>query len=484
MANTPRFQGKGSTALIGAGVFAIGAIIYGTVFIPRDDAEVTETPVVEAPAETTAEVAPEPQPAAPEPAVSEPAASEEVAATDDTPEPQAEPEPVAADEAAEPEQDDAPQLAETAKEPASVPLEGPEFDVVRIDPQGAAVIAGSAAPGATVTLQADGEQVAEALADKNGKYVALFHLPASSDPRSLSAEMVTADGQTVPSGGTVLIAPTKPIEVVQAAPKPDPVPETETAAVETPDITEDAPAEVEQTPAPADVAEAAPQNPATPEPEETTLTAAEETEPVTTEAVEATASSEPAPQPASPAIVLADESGVTVLQPAPQPAVPAHDPVSDVAPEIVANLVIDTITYDTDGDVALSGRGQGTGFARVYLNDRAIKTVKIEPDGTWRTPLPDIDAGVYRLRIDEITSAGDVTSRVETPFQREEPEVVAEAAQRPNAVTVQEGFTLWAIARDRFGDGTEYVRVYEANRDLIRDPDLIYPGQIFELPEG
>jgi nucleoid-associated protein YgaU len=49
---------------------------------------------------------------------------------------------------------------------------------------------------------------------------------------------------------------------------------------------------------------------------------------------------------------------------------------------------------------------------------------------------------------------------------------------------VQPGFTLWAIARDRFGAGDQYVRVYEANRDLIRDPDLIYPGQVFALPEG
>ena len=51
------------------------------------------------------------------------------------------------------------------------------------------------------------------------------------------------------------------------------------------------------------------------------------------------------------------------------------------------------------------------------------------------------------------------------------------------AVTVQPGNTLWAIARDAYGDGILYVRVFEANRGLIRDPDLIYPGQIFTVPE-
>lgn len=50
------------------------------------------------------------------------------------------------------------------------------------------------------------------------------------------------------------------------------------------------------------------------------------------------------------------------------------------------------------------------------------------------------------------------------------------------SVTVQPGFTLWAIARDQFGDGVLYVQVYEANKDRIRNPDLIYPGQVFALP--
>jgi nucleoid-associated protein YgaU len=50
-------------------------------------------------------------------------------------------------------------------------------------------------------------------------------------------------------------------------------------------------------------------------------------------------------------------------------------------------------------------------------------------------------------------------------------------------VTVQPGSTLWAIARDKYGDGVMYVRVYEANKERIRNPDLIYPGQVFVVPE-
>ncbi len=96
--------------------------------------------------------------------------------------------------------------------------------------------------------------------------------------------------------------------------------------------------------------------------------------------------------------------------------------------------------------------------------------------------------GKYRLRADQIDAQGKVLSRYETPFQRESPEVLAAAApdgaDAPMAVkvTVQPGFTLWGIARQNYGSGLLYVQVYEANRQLIADPDLIYPGQVFNVP--
>ena len=51
------------------------------------------------------------------------------------------------------------------------------------------------------------------------------------------------------------------------------------------------------------------------------------------------------------------------------------------------------------------------------------------------------------------------------------------------SVTVQPGFTLWGIANRELGDGTLYVQVWDANKDKIRDPDLIYPGQVFAIPK-
>jgi len=201
--------------------------------------------------------------------------------------------------------------------------------------------------------------------------------------------------------------------------------------------------------------------------------------------VEQTAAPEPDAQPAEPArqqqtVLLSNESGVTVLQ----------TPIAaDAAPELMSVVAIDAITYSDTGEVQLAGRGTGRGYVRIYLDNAPITTSRIAADGGWRTDLPAVDTGVYTLRVDEVSDDGRVISRVETPFKREDEALVAEvgaeakSASRIRAVTVQPGNTLWAISREHYGQGIFYVRVFEANADRIRDPDLIYPGQVFTVPE-
>ena len=92
--------------------------------------------------------------------------------------------------------------------------------------------------------------------------------------------------------------------------------------------------------------------------------------------------------------------------------------------------------------------------------------------------------------MDEVDNQGVVQSRVETPFKREETAVlekaIADAAEEGASpvtlVTVQPGYTLWGISSRNYGDGIDYVKIFEANKDQIRNPDLIYPGQIFTIP--
>ena len=188
---------------------------------------------------------------------------------------------------------------------------------------------------------------------------------------------------------------------------------------------------------------------------------------------DAAASSPPSSAPAAPRLFRVGPDGVSAL------AGPA-DP-----PDVLETLGIDAISYDQLGEVRLSGRGQGARELRIYLDNRPVQTARVDDSGAWASPLPGVAEGTYTLRIDALGADGRVEGRVETPFRRTAPEVAAEVeASGVAAVTVQPGYTLWAISEGFFGEGVRYVQIFEANRDLIRDPDLIYPGQVFTLPEA
>ncbi len=47
---------------------------------------------------------------------------------------------------------------------------------------------------------------------------------------------------------------------------------------------------------------------------------------------------------------------------------------------------------------------------------------------------------------------------------------------------IQKGDTLWAVASKHLGNGSKYTEIFEANREVIKDPDLIYPGQKIRIP--
>lgn len=357
-----------------------------------------------------------------------------------------EPEPAAPPAAVMPAAPSTRPAGATAAVPAPEPavaeaeMEAPAFDVVRVSPEGSALVAGRAAPGASVVLRVDGVAVAQTAADAEGNFVALFSLPPSGVAQILTLEAQDAAGASRAAEETVVLTARAAPEAPAAAEAPAsgaPDPQAPLAA------TLPAPGgDSEDRPAPVDLAAAEP----------------------------------PAP-PA--AFLLRDDGAVERLGAAPA----------------AANVVIDTIAYSGAGEVQIAGRASSieTGAnLRIYLDNRPIAVTRAEA-GDWTSDLPAIDPGVYTLRVDQLDDEGRVVSRFETPFQREEPALVA-AAQTPTAdeaappppvalITVQPGHTLWAISRARYGMGEHYVVIYNANRSQIRDPDLIYPGQVFSLPD-
>ena len=373
--------------------------------------------------------------------------------------------------------------AEPAEETADLPAP-PTIDTFRLEGDGRMLIAGRTAPDWQTSVILDGEPLGDVTPDAQGQFVEFMDIPSSDKPRVLSLSMRSPDGlNSISSVEEIIITPSP--SVIASADTGATAPQSEPADASTAD---EATAEPDET---TDIAVSDARTPDAAEDVDETVAEAEaaEIELVENKAVagdaaggdgvegDTEAMDESAEQ--SPTVLLADESGVRVLQ-APEP--PLGDSETNLA------VALDAITYSEQGDVQLSGRAGGEGHVRVYLDNAPITSSPIEQDGNWQTELPEVDAGVYTLRIDEVDDDGNVTSRVETPFKREDEAVLAQAGTaeetpKITAVTVQPGSTLWAISREAYGDGILYVRVFEANRDLIRDPDLIYPGQVFTVPE-
>jgi len=56
------------------------------------------------------------------------------------------------------------------------------------------------------------------------------------------------------------------------------------------------------------------------------------------------------------------------------------------------------------------------------------------------------------------------------------------AKAEPRTYTVKSGDTLSKIAKQELGNGSDYMKIFEANRDQLTNPDLIKPGQVLRLP--
>ncbi|MFP3944475.1 MAG: LysM peptidoglycan-binding domain-containing protein [Alphaproteobacteria bacterium] len=143
-------------------------------------------------------------------------------------------------------------------------------------------------------------------------------------------------------------------------------------------------------------------------------------------------------------------------------------------------LALSSVDYDKEGGIILSGQAEPETALRIYLDNDELGTAQADGEGRWTLKVEEsVLPGVYTLRVDELTGKGKVARRVELPFERASPEDLKFAEGK---VVVQPGNSLWRISRFIYGEGLRYTVIYEANRNQIRDPDLIYPGQIFQVP--
>ncbi|SDG16659.1 LysM peptidoglycan-binding domain-containing protein, partial [Rhodobacter capsulatus] len=186
---------------------------------------------------------------------------------------------------------------------------------------------------------------------------------------------------------------------------------------------------------------------------------------------------------AAPAAVAAEVAAAQVLADKPLVTDASGTPRLLAGPS--ETLVIDTLSFAPDGKITISGRGAPKGaLLRAYVDTAEVGLVQAGAEGGFRMQLPAARPGAHSLRVDALDAAGKVLARAEQGFEGiAPPPPAATAAARSRIVTISDGNTLWALARDTYGDPYLYVQIFEANRDQIRDPDRIYPGQVFTLPE-
>ena len=381
----------------------------------------------------------------------------------------------------------------------------PKLETVRIDDDGTALVAGMAYPGSILEILVDEEVVESITLGQDGNFAVLFDIELKDRPQVISIRSI--DGETVlVSDETMIVAP-KIIELAQADPADNqtqkqsedaesstevgvsPKEKSETTSEENSssnlaaktDLEEETKKVAEANNISSDNVDKADLTNKTPQ-------LAQPTEEIIEEDVQQILTQEPSgsdliPNTVSnkaeqPTVLLADSEGVKVVQ------------SGKTGPNVMTDVMFDTINYSKDGDVAVTGRGTPESIVHFYLDNSPVASTAVDQTGYWSADLSDVEAGVYTLRLDQLDQSGKVSSRIESPFKREDRSVLVDQMQdiaspaRINVITVQPGNTLWAISRERYGRGILYVQVFDANKDKIRDPDLIYPGQIFDLPDS
>lgn len=476
-----------------------------------------------------------------------------------------------------------PELDVTPPEPAAPAPENliaATFGLLRAEPDGSVVIAGSGTPGTEIEVYANDSLLGKATVETSGDWVLV---PDAPIPPGGTEITLGEAGKTGRAGQSFVVAinedksseplvvastPGAASEVLQGLASPSletriaaadpvvPAPEP-TASAATPDapaVAVEPAIAAEPAAAEEPAAAASGGEPAAPAGAAPAAPVAEEPAATADAAPASPAIVSPAPAATSPATASAAAAMVAAVEPpAANPAAPAI--VLDGAPP-----TIDAIELDGDRTF-FAGAGPDGATMRLYVDDVFIADTKVA-DGRWL-----VEAGKVltkpsqRVRVDllqpdsaKVASRAEVNFVVDLPAEEQpiavaetaapepvalaadpvaasepapaaepssasapvtapstappadtapvvEPAPVAGADMPPTMVAVsvgdpetqrfasgkaiiRRGDNLWTIARRVYGEGVKYTTIYEANTGQIRDPDRIYPGQVFNLPEG
>ena len=310
--------------------------------------------------------------------------------------------------------------------PNATPAAPLTIDLARVKPDGAAVFAGTAAPNAKIRIFEGDILLGETIANANGEWVIVLEKSLAAGQHLISVAMERSDGTTEMADRSLAVeiyqdTETKPLVAL--------LPET---ATEVPVLIQ-SPDDVDKTKSAAT-------------------------------ASEATASG-------------------TIVADADAEAAPAKPQAkSQIAASQIAALAPSAIVWRDASRILISGTSRGG--VRVTVNDAKgqFGEALVLADGAWQVAGSlDMDIAVNQLRFALFDDANQIIARYDLPVKARD---LAKGQDGSPLVVVNKGDMLWRIAYHQLGEGVKYVDIVRRNQQDIADPDLIYPKQIFAVPQS
>ncbi len=340
---------------------------------------------------------------------------------------------------AEPDKQEAPVHQKTTESPAAPvkAVDVPQFDVLRVEPDGSVVIAGQSAPNSDVEVVAGATVLGQAKAGSNGDFAVVLDRALKPGDHQLVLRATSPDKHVATSAQTAIVS----------------VPETASGQV----------------------------------------------------------------------LALVEEPGQAsrlITRPETSPEQKAADTSADGAAQEEAKGETEQAKPDADNPISIEAveiegqsvfvAGQAKDGVRVivHANDVLLGASTISPEGRFLVQSQQpLAVGDYIIRADLLDSANRIVATARVPFRREAGENISAVAPAVNnqagntqmetngrqdaaalqkvdgSVIIRRGDNLWTISKRTYGKGTRYTTIYLANRDQIRNPDLIWPGQVFVMPK-
>jgi len=335
--------------------------------------------------------------------------------------------------------------------PNATPAAPLTIDLARVKPDGAAVFAGTAAPNAKIRIFEGDILLGETVANANGEWVIVLEKSLAAGQHLISVAMERSDGTTEMADRSLAVeiyqgTETKPLVAL--------LPETET---EVPVLIQ----------SPDDVDTAKP--------------AAAASEAIVADAAKPAAA-------ASEAIVADDAKPAAAAMPEITRAAPAKPQAksqivaSQIATSQIAALAPSAIVWRDASSILISGTSRGG--IRVTVNDAKgqFGEALVLADGAWQVAGSlDMDVAVSQLRFLLFDDVNQIIARYDLPVKARD---LAKGQDGSPLVVVNKGDMLWRIAYQRMGKGVRYVDIVRRNKQDIINPDLIYPKQIFAVPQS